>query len=243
LKNELAALMELQSLDLEILEQSQELSKIPEDLEAMREDVTHVGEILQREKDRLAEAEGWRVEREKDMLTQNELLIKSKGKLLTARNEKENKAAQREIDTIRKMIQEREEETLKLMEAIDQYRGGIDKHTSAFGELEQELASRESEGQARMDEIETSIAGTHTRRGELVAQVPQKIFRLYDRIHKRIGRSVVPAMEGHCTGCNMDITAQMYNELQRGDKIYQCPNCYRILVYKPVVDPDAVPEE
>ncbi len=233
MKNELAALEELQSLDLEILEHRNELSAIPKNLEAMRTDVAHVGELLNREKERLEEATQWRQEREKEIALQNELLTKSKAKLQAARNEKEQKAAQREIDTIRKTIQEREEEALKVMEASEQYRKAIEEHTKEFGELESQLKDSEVEATARMKTIEATIDSTAQKRAELVNAVPQKTFRLYERIHKRLGRAVVPAEGGHCTGCNLDILPQMYNELQRGDKIYQCSNCYRIMVFKP----------
>lgn len=236
MKNELAALEELQSLDLEILKQRKEAGAIPENLEAMRKDVAHVGEILELEKKRLADAEEWRVEREKDITLQNELLGRSKAKLQAVRNEKESKAAQREIEVIRKTIQEREEEAIKVLEAIEQYRIAISKHSAEFGELEKHLAESEEVGKMRMGEIEMNIGKTAERREELASRVSQKTYRLYQRIHNRLGQAVVEALEGHCTGCNIDILPQMYNELQRCDKMYQCPNCFRILIYKK--DPD-----
>jgi len=136
LKSDLAALEELQSLDLEILEQKNELEEIPRNLEEMRADVDRIRELLERERQRLEEAEQWRIDRETQVVLHNELLNKSKAKLQAARNEKENKAAQREIDSIRKTIQEREEEAIKVMEAIDQYRGAIAEHEQEFSELE-----------------------------------------------------------------------------------------------------------
>jgi predicted nucleic acid-binding Zn-ribbon protein len=231
--DELAALEELQTLDSKVLEQSKELHTIPENLEAMRADVSHVGEILELEKQRLTDAEQWRSEREKDVASQNELLGKSKQKLQTARNEKENKAAQREIELVRKNIQTREEEALKLMEAIDQYRAAIDKHSTEFAELERQLVDSETTGKQRMAEIETIVEKTTEHREVLVKRVPEKTYRLYERIRERLGIAVVAAEEGHCKGCNIQVLAQMYNELQRGDKLFQCANCFRILIFKP----------
>ena len=148
--NELEFLEELQTIDLEILKQRKELNAIPQNLQAMRNDVAHVGEILQREKERLEEAEQWRLDREKDIVLQNDLLNKSKIKLQAVRNEKEQKAAQREIDAVRKTIQEREEETLKVMEASEQYRSAIEEHTAEFAELEKQLKDSEDEGKVNV---------------------------------------------------------------------------------------------
>jgi uncharacterized protein len=241
LKSELAALEELQALDLETLELHNELKSIPENLEAMKEDVNHIASLLEREKERLKEAEEWRLEREKDIASQNIMLGKSKTKLQSVRNEKEQKAAQREIDTIRKTIQEREEEALKVMEAIEQYRAAIDNHTEEFAELEKHLTESQKEAEARMADLESAVAKVSSRRSEITARIPKDMLRLYERIHKRLGRAVVEAVDGCCQGCNMEILAQTYNELQRGDKMYQCANCFRILIFKPK-EPEPEPE-
>ena len=233
MKSELAALEELQVLDLETLDLHNELKSIPENLEAMKAEVDHIASLLEREKERLKEAEEWRQEREKDIAAQNGMLGKSKTKLQSVRNEKEQKAAQREIDTIRKTIQEREEEAIKVLEAIDQYRAAIDNHTGEFAELEKHYLEAEKEAESRKATLEAEKEKVSVRRGEITSKIPKDMLRLYERIHKRLGRAVVEAVDGFCQGCNMELLAQTYNELQRGDKMYQCPNCFRILIFKP----------
>jgi len=230
-RNDLAALEELQNLDLENLELRNELGSIPETIEETRSNVSHIAEILERERQRLKESEEWRQDREREVSLQNEMLTKSKAKLQAARNEKENKAAQREIDTIRKIIQEREKEAIEVMEAIEQYRVAIEEHTREFGELEAHLKATEEEGKARVDQVEKKIGETASLRAELASKVPRQLLGKYERIHKRLGVALVEVVDGGCTGCNMHLPPQMYNELQRGDQIFNCPQCYRILVY------------
>lgn len=233
MKSELDALEELQSLDLKTLDIQKELKAIPENLEAMRSEVNHIATLLQKEKERLREAEEWRQERDKDIAAQNTLLSKSKTKLQTVRNEKEQKAVQREIETIRKNIQDREEDAIKMMEAVEQYRSAIEDHTREFAELESHLHASEEEAEVRIRELESVIGQGTEKRDEIASRVSQQTLRLYDRIRKRLGRAVVEAKDGFCLGCNMEILPQVYNELQRCDKIYQCANCFRILIYKP----------
>jgi uncharacterized protein len=229
---DLAALEELQKLDLDNFELRKTLQGIPENIEETRRNVAHIGELLEKERLRLEEAEAWRAERERDVTFQNELLGKSKAKLQAARNEKENKAAQREIDTIRRTIQDREKEVLQVMEAIEQYRVAIEDHSKEFAELEKHLAVAEEEGRVRMAEVETKIGETSARRAELAGRVSPPLLRQYERLHNRIGLAVVEAKGGRCTGCNMALPPQQYNELMRGDKLFTCPACVRILVYR-----------
>lgn len=232
MKFELAALEELQALDMETFDFRKELQQIPENLEVMRTDVARVGELLQRERDRLVEAEHWRSEREREISVQNELLMKSKAKLQGARSEKEMKAAQREIDTIKKTISDGEEEALKVMQAIDQYRNAIDEHTREFAELEAHLAASEKEAEERMVDLRGQIAKTDDRRKEISGRISTRTLRLYERIHKRLEMAIVEAREGKCIGCHMELMPQMYIELQKGEKLIQCTNCLRILVFK-----------
>ena len=232
MQQQLAALEELQRLDLDNLELRKELASIPESVEEMRGDVARVGALLDREKERLAEAEQWRSDREKEIALQNDLMGKSKAKLQAARNEKESKAAQREIDTIRKTIQEREKEAIEVMEAIEQYRRAIDEHTGEFEELEQHLAASEKEAEGRLAEVRERMGRFESQREELKARVPERLLRLYERIHKRLGMAVAEVTDGFCTGCNMEMMPQAFIELQRGDKLIQCANCHRILVFK-----------
>ena len=241
MKIELDALEKLQSLDLKALDVQNELKAIPENLEAMKAEVDHIGALLEKEKERLKEAEEWRLERDKDIAAQNALLTKSKSKLQTVRNEKEQKAVQREIETIRKNIQDREDEAIKVMEAVEQYRSAIEDHTREFGELESHLHASEEQAKVRMAELESVIGQGTSTRNEIAGRINTQTLRLYDRIRKRLGRAVVEAKDGICTGCNMEILPQMYNELQRCDKIYQCANCFRILIYKTPETPSDAP--
>jgi len=239
---DLAALEELQRLDLDNLELRKTLQGIPENIDETRRNVAHIGEILEKERQRLVDAEAWRREREREVAVQNEMLGKSKGKLQAARNEKENKAAQREIDTIRRTIQEREKEVLQVMEAIEQYRVAIEEHTREFAQLEEHLKEVEEAGRVRMAEVERRIGETSARRAELAGRVSPPLLRQYERLHKRIGVAVVSAVDGKCTGCNMNLPPQQYNELMRGEKLFTCPACVRILVYKRAEPEGAQPE-
>jgi predicted nucleic acid-binding Zn-ribbon protein len=239
---DLAALLELQRLDLDNLELRKTFQGIPESIEETRRNVAHIGEILEKERQRVTDAEAWRRERERDVEIQNELLGKSKAKLQAARNEKENKAAQREIDTIRRTIQDREKEVLQVMEAIEQYRVAISDHSLEFAELEAHLKAAEEEGRVRMADVERKIGETGARRAELASHVSSPLLRQYERLHKRIGVAVVEAADGKCTGCHMNLPPQQYNELMRGDKLFTCPQCVRILVYKKATTEEPRPD-
>ena len=46
-----------------------------------------------------------------------------------------------------------------------------------------------------------------------------------------LGIGLVSVIEGNCQGCNMKLPPQLYNVLQRGNSIEQCPSCLRIIFW------------
>lgn len=230
-QEDLTYLSQLQELDLKTRDIRNELDNIPEQIDEIRQNVETVRVILQKEQDRSDEAEGWRKEKEQEIALQNSLLTKSKEKLQLAQKERESKAAQREIDTIKKNISDQEKELIELMEAIEQYRVAIDEHKKEFAELEEHLAASEKEGDARMAEIKEGLVAADADRGKLTVKVSQKSLRFYERIHRRLDQAVVKVTEPTCGGCNFEIRPQVFIELQRGESLLTCQNCLRIFFY------------
>jgi predicted nucleic acid-binding Zn-ribbon protein len=60
-----------------------------------------------------------------------------------------------------------------------------------------------------------------------------RVLRYYNRIRERYNDAVVPLQEGHCSGCGMEITPLMQQEVRRGIGINYCGGCGRILTWKP----------
>ncbi|MBN2341303.1 MAG: hypothetical protein JXX29_17070 [Deltaproteobacteria bacterium] len=237
-QQDLANLQKLQELDLKTIDIRNELDDIPNQIEDVRKNVETIRMILQKEQVRLEEAEGWKTDKEKEITLQNDLLVKSKTKLQGARNDKENKAAQREIDTIKKNISDQEKELIELMEAIEQYRIAIDEHKKEFAELEEHLKASEQEGEARMAEIKATLSEADSGRKELTVHISQQTLRLYERVQRKLGQAIVPVTEPICSGCNFGMLPQKFIELQRGESLITCPQCLRILVYtgEPIVE-------
>ena len=230
-QQDLANLLKLQELDLKTIDIRRELDDIPAQIEDVRQNVETIRIILQKEQNRLEDAEGWKTDKEKEIALQNDLLAKSKGKLQAARNEKESKAAQREVDTIKKNISDQEKELMELMEAIEQYRIAIDEHRKEFAELEEHLLATDSDGKARMAEIQAILSETDGGRKALTSQITPKNLRFYERIQKKLGQAIVSITEPICAGCNFGILPQKFIEMQRGESVITCQNCLRILVF------------
>ena len=231
MRQQISLLEKLQQIDLQILESDKKLKKIPEDLTQVKAQMDELYEKIERDRTTLMEAEKWRVEHDKAISMQQELLVKSKSKLQGARNEREANAAQREIDTIRRALSEREEEAIHILEVVEQTSESIAQKEEMYGKLQDAFKGMEKESRKQIDGVESDKKKLDVERKKVARSIDEKVFRMYEKIRLRHPRAVVTAFRGTCGGCHMMLPPQIYNLLQRQDQILTCPSCHRIVYY------------
>jgi predicted nucleic acid-binding Zn-ribbon protein len=230
-RQQIALLEKLQNVDLKILESDNRLQKIPDDLNQVKVQMEELYEKIERDRTTLKEAEKWRVEHEKAIEMQQELLAKSKGKLASARNEREANAAQREIDTIRRALSEREEEAIHILEVVEQTGNSIAQKEEMYEKLQEAFKGMETDSRKQINAMEAEKKKLETERKNIARKIDKPISLMYEKIRSRRPNAVVAAGRGTCGGCHMMLPPQIYNLIQRQDRILQCPSCFRIVYY------------
>jgi predicted nucleic acid-binding Zn-ribbon protein len=150
------------------------------------------------------------------------------------RNEREVLALQREIDISKEATRQNEEVLLSVMEMIEQLDAKIGESQGRLKELDAQLAEQVTARREKALGLERELESERGRRDALVDGMNKNLRLKYEQIFERRGGSaVVVVRAGVCTGCHMGVPPQMYNELQKFRDIRQCPNCHRILFYRP----------
>lgn len=229
LKQEIQYLENLQKIDLKIFDINKKLKEIPEIIESLKSKIEELHEQTERDKVTYKEAEQWQKEHEKAIEMQKELLAKSKAKLAGARNERESNAAQREIETIKRALNEREEEALHIMEVIEQTTESIRQKEEKYSALQKEFEGMERESYKRTTGMEGSKKKLNEERQRITKSISSRHLNIYEKIKTRKPRAIVLALKGICQGCHMMLPPQTYNLLLRSDRLIQCPNCHRIV--------------
>jgi predicted nucleic acid-binding Zn-ribbon protein len=242
MKEQLKLLAELQRHDARIQELEGMRKVWPQKLEALNGDLKKVEALLGRERLQLEETESWRRRQEEEMKSEEAQLIKAKQKSSLVKNAKELMANERELQTTRKLAQEREEEVLKLVEAVEAAKKSIAQHEADLEALRAHVVSEEATAQGKVAELEAQIADERKLRDVAAARVRPEVLKKYSSIRMRRGLAMVPVKNGTCAGCNMNIPPQLFNMLQRGNSIEVCGNCNRIIYWdKLMEDPDGQP--
>jgi predicted nucleic acid-binding Zn-ribbon protein len=233
LREEIARLMSLQTIDRELRELEESLSSIAGRVDQLRQE----SEQHQAELARLMEEEQQSVitrrQFEKE-LAEGEARIRNKRmRLNQVRNDKEMQALAHEVDTLKENNQRLEAELLALMEAADPRGGRIAELKESVEQKRTELTNAEKEISKQVEDLKISISKQRVDRDLMARDIEANLLQRYDTIFSRRGGvAVAEAKGGTCQGCRMRLPPQLYNELQKHLQIHFCPNCQRILYFE-----------
>jgi predicted nucleic acid-binding Zn-ribbon protein len=158
------------------------------------------------------------------------------------KTEGEYAALKKEAEYLGRKISDLEDETLALLERLDQRReflADLTARATEAGGLFSELAARAEAGEKAGRAALEALAA---RRTELAVSIGPALFKQYeDTARDRGGMAVTAAAEGLCLACRLSFPPQFYNELQRNEKISVCPNCGRLIYWRDHPDFQATP--
>jgi predicted nucleic acid-binding Zn-ribbon protein len=233
LREEIARLMSLQTIDRELHELEQALSSVAGRVEQLR--LEH--EQHQTELDRLIAEEqesGVARRRMEKELAEGEARIRNKRmRLNQVRNDKEMQALTHEVESLKETNQRLEADVLAAMEGATPRGSRITELKDLATKKRAELVAGEKEIAAQVEDLKISISKQRIDRDLMVKNIETMLLQRYETLFSRRGGvAVVEAKGGTCQGCRMRLPPQLYNELQKHLKINYCPNCRRILYYE-----------
>ncbi len=161
---------------------------------------------------------------------------RSREKLSRSRNERESNAAQRELEELRKLQRDREDEMNKLSTLSDAARKTIEETEAQQKKIADELGGRESDISKKLAEAMQERDAKAVERAKLAATVQPMTLRRYEQVRKRKGNAIAKTIDGTCLSCHMRLPPMLFQKLMRGDAFEQCPSCARILYYEPPAD-------
>jgi uncharacterized protein len=220
----LDTLSEVQALDLQRDALALERQSVAPELTAARTDRN----ALVRERDRVASEH----EALRRQVATNELDLKSlqdrrkdaSESALRASSNKEMAQYQNQELQFANRAQELEEDTLPLMESLEQLAGEL-------AALEAQLAAQAPELEGLEQRERERLADLSDRRDRLGSQVDAAYFKIYEQVRRsRKGLALVGLESGQrCGGCHMQLPIHVVQKVRKGNGMTRCPSCGRLL--------------
>lgn len=235
MKKELGNLLELQDIDLRIRKLDEEISEGYGDLDgqqaiidARREEVVDLGERLE-----VVEKEKSDVENE---LAEEIIRLKDRQtKLMNVQTNREYQSLLKEIEGTKAENKRREEEIVRYAEIAEAMLAKIEELNNTSDAEESQLAEEKGKVESLAKELEKKKKDIDKLRSAKAGKVTGTIYKRYEQLReRRNGMAIVGVTGGVCQGCFMNIPAQQFNEVLRGDQLHTCPTCQRMMYHKPV---------
>jgi predicted nucleic acid-binding Zn-ribbon protein len=230
LKPELAILIRLQGIDLELRKINEEKSSVPKHLEDLEEHLFSKDAELNELNEHIIEIQKRKVDVEDEFELENVRLGKSQKKLSSLKTNREYQALQKEISEIKKTNTDREDEILTIMEETGSLQEEIKEKKKQVKQYRKKIRAekkRIKELEARLDD---KIADLTEERQTVSKDISPDLLSKYNFLKDRRACVAVAAVtDGVCSACNMNIPPQLYNELLRDEKILTCPSCQRLI--------------
>lgn len=229
--DQIRALEELAQMDAEVKALEEKLSEERSVLNTLTESLKKLDEKLTVDRGTVAAADKQRNELQADIRTMTVQTEQSREKLNRSRTERESQAAQRELEELRKLIRDREDEIGRVEGDTAATRTAVTDAEAEHKRLSEELAAKEGDIQSKVTQLEADRSARGGGRDAIVKRLPPQLYRRYEMIRGRRGTAIAQTSDGTCKACNMALPPQLFHKLRREPIIEQCPSCNRIIYF------------
>lgn len=235
---EISILARLEELDAHTQQLQNRLSELPKLLTAEKKAVEEKKKRVEELQARLAAAEKECRLLDGEIQVRKSKIKKLRGQIEQAANDTQYRAFQHEIDFAEGEIAKADDRTLALLEEIDDLEPRLRKE-----ETELEAARKAGLEHFRSGEQEhkagiAQIAENAAKSKELLASLPPQFAALYERLRKKYktGPILCEVEDGNCSVCQMTHRLAFWQGVKaEPDKLWQCEECSRVIVYNPAV--------
>lgn len=230
LREQMKSLEHLQELDLKIDSLKKKKAALPTSLKTLDDQFNKVRLSLEAKKNAIAEIEKAQRQTEAAMELNRDRLTRANSKLESVANSQEFQAANREIDQLKKLNGSLEEQLKKAKADLEAGGKDIDALNGDFSKVQEARSAQAGVVEKETGQIDSEIQVLMAERGKYTGQINLRTLALYDRVRvARGGVGFVPAVGGRCSGCNMMVPPQLFNQVQKAAEVHSCPSCHRIL--------------
>ncbi len=160
-------------------------------------------------------------------------LKKSEEYLKNVTSNTEYQTLLREIDDNKKRNSELENQMIEFLDQIEEREKEVDGKKETVGAVSTQTSREISEIEENSVSERRELEKIFDKKETIAAKLDTSLYKRFNNIlEQSAGKGIVPVTNLICGGCYMNIPPQMYIELQRGESLYFCPQCHRMIYYK-----------
>jgi len=234
-KKQINLLVKLQEEDRRLVRLRWQIREGPERLRGLEKELQVLEEDVEADKKRIQGLKKTQREYEAEIEDGVAQIRKSRGRLMSIKNNKEYRALLREVEETEKGNSDKEDKVLGCLEEIETLSEELEAKEKGLSAMRDRLESEKTAISKEVARVREELSDIEKSREKLVQTIVPQLFAKYEQIKAWCGGIAVALVNNAtCSECHLGIPPQMYNELQRQDTLRFCPNCHRIICWKNV---------
>lgn len=232
MKEQIGILVQLQEIEIETNRIKSALAGVSGKIGGLDAELMEAGQGIEKEKLLIEDFRKKYRSCESDYKANLSLYNKSQEKLSAVKTNKEYQSVLKEIDDVKVKNSRIEEEMLKDLDVIEAAEKEVSRLTEEFLSIEERINREKETLFNETEQDKTHLEALDEKWGSISKNVSPDLMQKFNMVRELIkGTAIAPVTDSICSGCNMNIPPQMYNELQRFDSIKFCPHCQRIIYW------------
>jgi len=232
MQRDLKLLLELQEIDEQLAELESSKVYLPDMINNLEREVSGCKQEVEDLEQGLVSLERERKRLELEIDVNQEELARSRKRMREIKTNKEYDALTAQISHVKDKISENEEALIQVLEQLEVTAGQLKEVQEKCGGMEKSHLSQLVGLRKELDSIEDKIKSRQTQRQNVASHVSRRVMSVYERVRRgKRGAAVVMIKKRSCGGCFKQVPPQRIQEMKKGDRIYACDNCGRILVW------------
>jgi predicted nucleic acid-binding Zn-ribbon protein len=234
-KKQIDLLVKLQEKDRLLEKLEGQISGGPKRLKDLESQLESLEESYKAHKDRIQELLKTQRQYEGEIEDGIAHIRKSRGRLMSIKNNKEYHALIREIEETEKDNAAKEDKVIACLEELEKLNEELGDSENALASMGKSIDKDKRVIEEEVASMEKELAAVSAEKEALVQAIESPLLAKYKRIRTGSGGVALSLVnDATCSECHMSIPPQMYNELQRQDALQQCPHCQRMIYWKEV---------
>ncbi len=229
-KQDISKIVALQEHDNLLDELREALRLIPEDITALRAQVSEEKQRLEEAKQNGQRLEMSKKEKENEMTEKEAAVKKHQAELNAIKTNDAFKALLKEIEDKKKSVDDLETEILSLLDEIDAAAKVEEAAKDDLKRAEDENEKQVKVLEGRRIEKEGRLSAGEEKRKSFIEGIDGELLGLYDKTRERRDGVAISKIEGNsCSVCRVNQPPQVIVDANKGTKILTCESCQRIL--------------
>ena len=233
IKDQINILVQLQKIELEINNTKSMLANVHKKIDLLNTELTTCEQDLEAEAARTDVLKKKYRDQEREVQFNLSLMRKSEIKLSAVKTNREYQSVLKEIEDLKRKNSDIEDEMITYLDTVDVAELSLASKREHLLKYSQEINSQRKNIQQEAEKNRKRLAELEDEQKTVPQDIGSGLMEKYKRIQEKHtgGIAIVSVENAVCNGCNVNLPPQMYNELQRFDRLMFCPNCQRIIYW------------